>query len=144
MTGKKLDRILGTLKRLRPSLRSKSTLPPGYVSMALNKWIEEGKFAEESSVETVAGELGITPWMLTDYFRTAHGKRFTTWRKEIRLSKAEELLLGRPDIPASKVGELVGIRDKSNFRNQFRKRTGLTPAQWRTRRPSPSHIFPRG
>ncbi|MBQ6087545.1 MAG: helix-turn-helix transcriptional regulator [Bacteroidales bacterium] len=133
MNGKRLTRILGTLKRLNPARREKSTLPPGYVSKALEKWIDDGRFAEESSVETVSVQLGLAPWMLTDYFRNEHGTRFTTWRKEIRLSKAAELLLEKPEMPASKVGEMVGIKDKSNFRNQFRKKTGLTPTQWRAR-----------
>ncbi len=137
MKGNRLTRILGSLKRLHRPRRGKSTLPPGYISKALEKWIDEGRYAEESSVEKVSVQLGIAPWMLTDYFRNEHGTRFTTWRKEIRLSKAAELLLEKPEMPASKVGEMVGIKDKSNFRNQFRKKTGLTPSQWRARHSTP-------
>ena len=126
-----LSKILDSMRRLLPFGRSRTTVHYSDISKAIEQWIAEGRYSEEASVETVASQMGIAPWMLTDYFRNVHGKRFTTWRKEIRLSKAATLLVGKPEIPACKIGAMVGIRDKSNFRNQFRQSTGLTPAQWR-------------
>lgn len=137
MSLKGLQRFLDTVKRLRPGRRGRTTMSDEDIAEDLRKWVEEGKYKEESSVETVALQLGLTPWMLTDYFRAVHGKRFSTWRKEIRLSRARTLLLERPDLPACKVGEMVGIKDKSNFKSQFRKATGLTPSQWREHHSGP-------
>ena len=126
-----LSKILDSMRKLLPFGSGRSSVRHSDISRLLEQWIDNGRYSEEASVETVASQMGIAPWMLTDYFRDVHGKRFTTWRKEIRLSKAADLLVEKPEIPASKIGMMVGIRDKSNFRNQFRLATGMTPAQWR-------------
>lgn len=54
---------------------------------------------------------------------------FVNWRNELRMLYAEKFLLEHPDTPASAVGEAAGIPDKSNFRKEFRKFTGLSPSE---------------
>ena len=60
-------------------------------------------------------------------------KKFLTWRKELRINDAKDLLLMHPNAPACHIGFVVGLCDKSNFRQQFREVVGCTPLEWRKR-----------
>ena len=76
-------------------------------------------------------DLDLTGEELSFYCSTRFGKTFLTWRKELRIEEAMDLLLKFPVIPASKIGLSLGIKDKSDFRHQFKSVTGMTPREWR-------------
>ena len=102
------------------------------ISQALVGWIAAGRHREEyPSMDAVADELGVSKEQLSFYFSNRIHRRFDTWRKELRIEEAKILLVDFPDVPASAVGAMVGIPDKSNFRRQFYEQTGCTPSEWR-------------
>ena len=82
-------------------------------------------------MDAVADELGVSKEQLSFYFSNRIHRRFDTWRMELRIEEAKILLVDFPDVPASAVGAMVGIPDKSNFRRQFYEQTGFTPSEWR-------------
>ena len=49
---------------------------------------------------------------------------------QLRILHAKELLQ-QTSLPASKIGEMVGIEDENYFYRIFKKRTGLTPQAYR-------------
>jgi AraC-like DNA-binding protein len=53
---------------------------------------------------------------------------FETWRRQVRLMKAIELLVG--GCPVKEVAFEVGYRQSSTFVEMFRKTLGTTPKAW--------------
>ncbi len=87
-------------------------------------------FAESVSLETLAGQLFISPSYLSHAFRQWTGYSPKRYLMLCRLSHARQLLL---DTNAA-VGEVslqCGFQDVNNFIRAFRQETGLTPAAYR-------------
>ncbi len=101
------------------------------VEKKLEEWVANEEYRDNAcSVEEIIDKMNVPPDAFHSYFRTVIGKRFLSWRKEIRIRKAQELLLSSPEMTVRQAAEYVGISDKTNFRNQFREVTGLSPAEW--------------
>jgi len=88
-------------------------------------------FILDESVSDLAEKMGSTYQILSEYFRVVKHRRFTTWRKELRIKKAQKLLIQDPHLSIATIREMVGINDKSNFRKQFKEISGLSPKEWR-------------
>lgn len=129
--------ILGKINAffLRKIARANATGTNGPVGKQLaskmSQWVLEKKWAENLTMKQVADSLGVTSEELGLYSVSHWGKNFLQWRKEIRIEEAKRLLLEQRNMPATLIGEMVGIGDKSNFRKQFRELAGCSPAEWR-------------
>lgn len=134
----KLNQILRRIRsilrvcRPHPAVRSSQGEIDRRIRHALVEWLAAGKHRDEyPSMESVATELGFSREQLSFFFSNSVRQRFSSWRKELRIEEAKALLLEYPDLPASAIGAMVGIPDKSNFRRQFQELTGCTPGEWR-------------
>lgn len=76
-------------------------------------------------------QIGITVEELREYLRHRLGMAFPKWVTDKRIKEACRLLILKPKVPASIIGEEVGIYDRSNFNKHFKNKMGCTPAQWR-------------
>ena len=104
------------------------------IGAAVRDWLEQkGYLRPLSTVEEVAGDIGIPADQLGVFMRFHHGKTLLGWRKDLRIEEAKGLLLAYPDLPFATVGEMVGIQDKSNFRRQFTEAVKMSPREWRRR-----------
>jgi AraC family transcriptional regulator of adaptative response / methylphosphotriester-DNA alkyltransferase methyltransferase len=100
------------------------------------------------TVAVVARALASSPRQVQRAFEEIGGTRFSTVLREIRLRNAAELLARQP-LTVRHVSLVVGYRQPAHFAKAFRRRYGVTPAQYRDRArlraarqpPSPS---PRG
>ena len=102
------------------------------VGSRLERWVAEGKYRLwYESMDCILEDLGLTTGELSMYCTAKLKKNFLTWRKELRMEDAKIMLLEHPEMPAKEIGKSLGIKDKSNFRHQFKSVTGLTPSQWR-------------
>ena len=120
------------LERIKTGISSRKTVDK--VERKLARWIEEGKHLEpDISLDDVLDDLDLTRKELSFYCSRVLKKKFLTWRKELRINEAKELLLKHPEAPACHIGFVVGLYDKSNFRRQFREVVGCTPLEWRER-----------
>lgn len=118
------------IKRLAEAKQARKVI--GMVERRLGKWVADGKHRiNYRSIDDILKDLDLTGEELSFYCSTRFGKTFLTWRKELRIEEAMDMLLNFPDIPASKIGLSLGIRDKSDFRHQFKSVTGMTPREWR-------------
>lgn len=100
---------------------------------ALAEWVKMGRHREQyDSLEDIAADLNCSKEQLTYYFAHSVGMKFYTWRKHIRIEDAKNLLLTRKDLSVTRIGTIVGIPDKSDFRRQFYEITGCYPYDWRT------------
>jgi len=117
-------------KRLVEARRARKVL--SMVDKRLGDWVAAGKYKlNYSSIDDILKELDVTSDELSYFCATRYGKSFLTWRKELRIEEAKRMLLDYPGLPAYKVGQALGIADKSDFRHQFKSATGMTPSEWR-------------
>ena len=102
------------------------------VGKRLDKWVADGGYRNgRESVDQILEELGLTSDELSYFCARKFGMSFLSWRKELRIEDAKRMLLEFPELPACKIGQSLGINDKSNFRHQFKSSTGMTPTEWR-------------
>lgn len=130
---KKLIRIhKSNVSEIKSGIDNRKTIER--VGKKLNEWVKDRKHLENyESTDEILNELGITGKELSFYCSSVLKKKFVTWRKELRINEAKELLLKHPDTPACHIGFASGFSDKSNFRQQFKAVVECTPNEWRAR-----------
>jgi YesN/AraC family two-component response regulator len=67
---------------------------------------------------------------LSQLFATETGENFSTYISVLRIKKAKELLKST-NFSTSKVGELVGYKERSYFTKVFEKYEKVTPYKYR-------------
>ena len=102
------------------------------VAKALGEWVKLKKYREyDKSRDDIATEIGTSKEVLNQYFVQKIGKDFRSWRTELRIEDAKNMLLSDRKMSTNMVGELVGFSDRSNFHRQFTKIVGCSPKHWR-------------
>ena len=102
------------------------------IETALKRWVNEKKYREyDKSREEVAHALGTTKEMLQLYFTEKVGLDFRSWRTDLRIKDAKQMLLDQKDTSINLIGEMAGFSDRSNFHRQFTKLVGCSPKKWR-------------
>jgi AraC-like DNA-binding protein len=86
----------------------------------------------DPSLEAVARELAMSERSLQRHLREL-GYTFNGLADEVREATAR-LYLDQPDIALAEIAYLLGFADQSAFNRAFKRWTGLTPKQARTRR----------
>lgn len=109
------------------SEKKSSYIPDDYRYML--KYIENN-YRNDLSIEHLSKFFGISRYHLSREFKKYTGFSPTDYIIELRINHAK-FLLCNTDIPAYKIGELVGINNEANFLRLFKKRTGKTPGQFR-------------
>jgi len=87
-------------------------------------------YAEQLSLEKVAGRLHMNPSYFSRFFHKATGSKFFDFINRLRVSRACDLLL-RSDKQISEICYEVGYNNLSNFNRQFRKLKNLSPKEYR-------------
>lgn len=82
------------------------------------------------TLDEIAGKLHITPEYLGTKFHKEMGMTFGTYMKNIRITKAKELLIGT-SLKLYEISEKVGYSDARYFSRVFRETTGQLPADYR-------------
>lgn len=107
---------------------------PQRVDRVLN-WIE-AHLADELSVEDAASVAHVSPAAFGRFFRREVGKSFTAYVNDARCGWAAlRLIQGRE--PIAKIAQACGFPTLSNFGEQFRRRFGMAPRDFRAGRVDP-------
>lgn len=85
---------------------------------------------EEISVEAVSRDLGFTRQYVSGRFRRETGHLLSRFLKHKRLEKAARLLKER-DLRINQISHLCGFDSENYFRQQFRRRFGMSPRQFK-------------
>lgn len=102
-----------------------------HLDSLIQKWIEgKGYRMPDKTIEEAAHRIGTDSLTLFRYFK-ALGQDFRSFRTRLRIEDAKQQLLEEPNTPASTIALRVGFKDRSNFSQQFKRYTGLTPDTWR-------------
>lgn len=86
----------------------------------------------EMSLEDVAGRVGLSAGRLSKLFGAQTGQGFAAFRAECRLSRVEELLRDRPDLPLMTAALDAGYGSYAQFYRDHVTRTGRPPREMRT------------
>jgi transcriptional regulator GlxA family with amidase domain len=84
--------------------------------------------AEPQTLATLCSQVGVSVRTVERVFRKHVGIDFESWRRQIRLMKAVELLVAGCSV--KQVGFEVGYRQCSAFIEAFRHTFGATPKAW--------------
>jgi AraC family transcriptional regulator, regulatory protein of adaptative response / methylphosphotriester-DNA alkyltransferase methyltransferase len=84
------------------------------------------------TVVVVARAVASSPRQLQRAFIEVGGTTFSAHLRDVRLANAAELLARQP-LTVRQVARLVGYRQPPHFAKAFRRRYGVTPADYRER-----------
>jgi transcriptional regulator GlxA family with amidase domain len=89
-------------------------------------------FAGPVSIESLAQRVGMSPRNLARRFKAATGHMPGAYLQDLRVAAAKELL-ERGSHTVQTVSMRVGYDDVAFFRSLFKRRTGMTPVEYRSR-----------
>jgi AraC-like DNA-binding protein len=84
--------------------------------------------ADSPSLSALCRNVGVSVRTIERTFRREVGMSFESWRQQVRMMKAIELLV--EGCPVKEVAGEVGYRQPSAFVELFRKTLGVTPKAW--------------
>ncbi|MDQ0874536.1 two-component system response regulator YesN [Paenibacillus sp. V4I3] len=107
-------------------------------SLQKNKWIVDKvlRYIHESysdpslTVDTLVEVGGLSTNYMRKMFKDIVGQTMTAYLTEYRFAKAKDLLI-QTDLPANRIGEMVGIENTNYFYVSFKKHCGKTPDHFR-------------
>ena len=84
--------------------------------------------AQSSTLATLCARAGVSVRTIERVFQKDVGADFASWRRQLRLTKAVELLVMGSSV--KEVSFRVGYRQSSAFVEAFRRTFGMTPKAW--------------
>lgn len=112
----------------------RSGASPQRVDRVLN-WIE-AHLADELSVDDAAAVAHVSPAAFGRFFQREVGKTFTAYVNDARCGWAALRLIQGPE-PIAQIAQACGFPTLSNFGEQFRRRHGMAPRDFRAGRAGP-------
>jgi AraC-like DNA-binding protein len=105
-------------------------MPPRHEHRALQKAVAyiHGTLCENISLEALSAHAGLSPFYLSRVFTRHMGLPPHTYRKQLRIHKAKQLLRRR--MPISQVAVETGFADQSHLTRHFKQIVGVTPGQY--------------
>ena len=94
------------------------------------KSLLENRFSEKVIMEDIAGQLNISYVWFRTYFKKHTGYSPYDYLLNIRINHAR-LLLQNSGLPVKEISHLSGFESQQQFSKTFKKKTGLTPVQFR-------------
>lgn len=96
----------------------------------LKQYIHEHHADPNLSVDALVDVAGLSVNYMRKVFKDITGISLNQYLSDFRFEKAKELLLGT-DLPANKIGEMVGFDNTKYFYISFKKYSGKTPDHFR-------------
>lgn len=89
-------------------------------------------YAQPIGLQSVADDLRVSTGYLSRLFLSSLGCTFTDTLNQLRVKKAKQLL-DSDALPIYRIGEMVGISNATYFIRVFKKYTGVTPNEYRSK-----------
>jgi AraC family transcriptional regulator len=83
------------------------------------------------SVEGLAQSANVHPVYLITAFKRAFRSTPGEFQRQMRVRKAEELMIKAPDMPLSEIALATGFFDQSHFCRTFKQVASVTPSRFR-------------
>ena len=120
------DLLISNLEAATP-LPTSLTLPKDARALAV-AFAVMARQSDSPPLERVCATVGVSVRTVERAFRREVGTDFETWRRQMRLTKAVELLVGGRSV--KEVSFAVGYSQPSAFIEMFRRTFGATPKAW--------------
>lgn len=102
------------------------------ISMALNKWVEEGGYRDSSAnISKVSREVFLSRRELSEYFDLHLNSTFRIWLSDIRLAEAQKMITAHPEYSNDTISSSCGFSSRSQLYKIFSDKLGMSPKQWR-------------
>jgi len=92
--------------------------------------IVEARPGHAWTVESMAGQIGVSASRLHALFQQESGQTPRAWLAGVRIARARHLL-AQTAVPIAELAGLCGYADQSALTRAMRRATGTTPALWR-------------
>jgi len=89
--------------------------------------------AEGVQQREAARRAGLSPAAFSRYFRKKMGHTFEDFVNEVRVGRSCRALIETPEKSVAEIAFAAGYNNLANFNRQFRRRTGLSPVEYRRR-----------
>lgn len=99
-----------------------------YLSQIVD-YIQEN-YMTDLSLEMVAEHVNLSVCYLSNYFKGQMGMNFIDYLTNLRIEKAKELLIHTNE-KIYRIAELTGYQNSQYFVTAFKKKTGVTPTEYR-------------
>lgn len=123
-----LDSLLTHLLTLQSSTASSTVSLPETLNYLI-KYMDSN-FDQPLSLDFLSDFSGMSKYYLSREFKKYTGFSPNDYLISLRINRAR-ILLKNTTLPAIKIAQKVGIHDPNNFTNLFKKKTGMTPIQYR-------------
>jgi AraC-like DNA-binding protein len=90
-------------------------------------------YAKALTIEALASRANLSPYHFIRIFRAAFGQTPHQYLRAKRIERAKELLVTTP-LPITEICDQVGFQSLGSFCTLFRRLTGETPAEFRSKR----------
>ncbi|NOU68016.1 helix-turn-helix domain-containing protein [Paenibacillus sp. LMG 31461] len=100
-------------------------------------------YDREIQVKEIAGAVNLHPGYLQRIFKAVTGQTLMAYLTEIRMDKAQMLLL-ETDIPIADISDYIGVGSRQYFHMLFKAHTQLTPTDYRKSMNTHKHMYPEG
>ena len=87
-------------------------------------------FNQKLTLQSVAGEVGISPNHFSALFHKTVGISFRDYLSQVRVEESKRLLL-YTDYSLADIAASMGFPDQSNFSKVFKRMTGISPGKYR-------------
>ncbi len=128
-TDETIDILITSLIDLAQALTERSDPRRRLINSAI-RYID-AHWKDNPSLDEVSEAVGLSRYHFSRIFRTALGRTFSDYLCEKRISKAKELLADS-SLPMKQVCELSGFSDPAYFAGVFKRRTGVSPSEYRS------------
>jgi two-component system, response regulator YesN len=100
---------------------------------SLAKEFLRGHYAEEISINDLAGKFHVNQPYLARIFKRAEGVSPVRYLRDLRINHARKLLAEHPGMEIKEVSALCGYADQGYFSRLFKAVVGLSPQDYRER-----------
>jgi AraC-like DNA-binding protein len=90
-------------------------------------------YAKPLTIDALASRANLSPYHFIRIFRVAFGQTPHQYVRARRVERAKELLVTTP-LPVTEICDRVGFQSLGTFCTLFKKMTGETPAEFRSKR----------
>jgi AraC-like DNA-binding protein len=129
-----LDQLREAVARVLPSTtepQRRSTTAAGVARVVA---FLDAHAGQPVSLEALAQVAGMSRSHLSRSFRAIVGILLRSYIRNLRLERAQRLLLSSPRVPLTQVATDAGYYDLPHFDKAFRKRFGMSPSEFRRRK----------
>ena len=139
----KMDELREAIRHMTEVLRSRSANPlepaeavsqseaGNFIARAALQYIKQ-HYTDHISLSEVADSVYVSQWHLSKLINGHLGQSFFDIVNGLRIDKAKELLLN-PSLKVHEIALAVGYGDVAHFSKNFKKLTGKSPLEFRSR-----------